>query len=215
MPAVNSRGPRNQVAAPDAKIVIGNSTCDTSDAQVRAALKSRWFHDHSAIVLDEVGLFRGQSRVDLIVISERLEAYEIKSAADSLSRLPAQVEIYSRVFERVTLVCATRHITRALTIVPEWWAVLEVTHSAISPFLLRREGRDNPQVDPLSVAQLLWRDDALEALARLDLAAGIWSSTRAVIWRALSQAAPPEELLAEARSFFRRRAGLLAARPSA
>jgi hypothetical protein len=185
---------------------------DASDARVRAILKSSWLGARAPLtVLDEVGLFRRESRVDLVVVGDRLEAYEIKSAADSLTRLPAQVHSYSRVFERITLVCASRHVARALAIVPEWWTVLEVVSSPDSPFICRQDGRDNPEIDPLAVAQLLWRDDALDALARRDRAAGLWTSTRTVIWRALSEAVPPAELLDEARAFFRRRA----ARPSA
>lgn len=214
MADVNPWTPGDPVAAADATVATIGPTCDASDAQVRAALKSYWLNGSTMAVLDEVGLFRGQSRVDLIVIGDRLEAYEIKSAADSLSRLPMQVQMYSRVFERVTLVCATCHVSRAMGIVPEWWGILEVTPSASSPFFQRREGRNNPQIEPLAVAQLLWRGDALDALFRRDRAAGVWNSTRAVIWRRLSQAVPPSELLAEARAFLRRRAGLLAARPS-
>jgi hypothetical protein len=195
-----ARGSRDQLHANDA-----------SDALVRAALKASWLGPRASYaVLDEVGLFRKQSRVDLVVVGDHLEAYEIKSDADSLARLPVQVQAYSRVFERVTLVCASRHVTRALTIVPQWWAILEVT-PADPPFVCRRAGADNPEVDPFAVAQLLWRDDALDALARRDRAAGLWTSTRADIWRALSETVPPTELLDEARAFFRRRA----TRPSA
>ena len=187
-----------------------------SDAAVRAALKGSWLHPRDGrVVLDEVGLFRGQSRVDLVVISDQLEAYEIKSDADSLSRLPAQVEAYSRVFERVTLVCASRHLVRAMMIVPDWWAILEVGRGDETMFERRREGRENPEIDTLAVAQLLWRDDALDVLDRYDCAMGLWTVTRAKIWDALSQHVPADDLLSEARSFFRRRAALKPALSSA
>jgi hypothetical protein len=177
-----------------------------SDALVRAALKAWLLEvDSARTVLDEIGLFRGRSRVDLIVVGDLLEAYEIKSDADSLTRLPTQVLAYSLVFERVTLVCARRHVARALAIVPEWWAVLEATSREGPTFVPRQDGRDNPGIDPFAVAQLLWRDDALDALARRDGAHGLWSSTRNTIWRALSETVPPADLLAEARAFFRRR----------
>jgi hypothetical protein len=142
------------------------------------------------------------------VVSDHLEAYEIKSDADSLVRLPVQVETYSRMFERVTLVCASRHLARALALVPDWWGVIEVTSSDDAPFVRRRPAENNPQIDRLAVAQLLWRNDALEALDRRGRAAGLWTSTRAVIWRALSESLPAAELLAEVRAFFIRRAAL-------
>jgi len=180
---------------------------DATDAIVRAALKAVWLPRHPTLaVLDEVGLFLHEARVDLVVVTDRLEAYEIKSDADSLTRLPTQAQMYSRVFERVTLVCAARHIQRALTIVPDWWTVLEVTHGDETPFTCRQAGAQNPAVDPFAVAQLLWRDDALDALARRDCATGLWTRTRPAIWRALSELVPATELLAEARDFFTRRA---------
>jgi hypothetical protein len=49
-----------------------------------------------------------------------LWGYELKSERDTLERLPLQARIYSRVFDRVTLVTGLRHAGAAEDRIPGW-----------------------------------------------------------------------------------------------
>lgn len=66
-------------------------------------------------------------RADLVVANGSLAAFEIKTSRDSLSRLPGQLQSYRRFFERVTVVCAQKHLDGVRAIADESvgvWAVM-------------------------------------------------------------------------------------------
>jgi hypothetical protein len=116
-------------------------------------------------IRNELGLCLGQTRVDVAVINGHLHGYEIKSERDTLVRLDAQVELYGQVLDTATIVTSGKHVDRVVALVPTWWSVIEADEAMRAVALnTRREGHLNPSPDPLSIAQLLWRDEAAEAL---------------------------------------------------
>ncbi|MDA8118743.1 MAG: sce7726 family protein, partial [Gammaproteobacteria bacterium] len=72
------------------------------------------------VVLDELGICRGEVRVDVAVVNGEIHGYEIKSDRDSLRRLASQVELYSKVLDQATLVAGERHFDAAAALLPEW-----------------------------------------------------------------------------------------------
>ncbi len=67
-------------------------------------------------------------RVDLAVIKEDESlAFEIKSEADSLTRLDGQVATYLKYFDKVTVVATPKHIPEVLNSVPSTVAVWELS----------------------------------------------------------------------------------------
>ena len=69
-------------------------------------------------LVEEFRVPRVHVRADIAVIGAELHAYEIKSEADSLRRLPAQVGGFGTVFDFCSLVVAPGHVDAALDIVP-------------------------------------------------------------------------------------------------
>jgi len=61
------------------------------------------------VVASEFSLNGTGIRADLAVLGESFSGIEIKSAADTLRRLPSQLEGYARYFEQTILVIAARH----------------------------------------------------------------------------------------------------------
>jgi len=155
------------------------------DGDIRAALKrklARYYeNDSGTLVLEEVGLRHGAIRVDLAVVNGRLHGFELKSDRDRLVRLPRQCATYNAVFDRMTLVVGQRHINRAIQMVPEWWGVELATRDAddIVDLTIVRDSLDNPAPEPLAIAKLLWREEALALLMELGLARGLLSKPRA------------------------------------
>jgi hypothetical protein len=139
------------------------------------------------LIIEELGLCQGSSRVDVALIGKQhIAGYEIKSERDSLVRLPGQIHAYSRVFDKVTIVVATAHVQKVVEAIPTFWGIVEamgVTDSVI--FSVVRPPDINTSVDPYAVAQLLWRDEALDILNGMGLARGIKSKPREAIWRRL------------------------------
>src|ERR1700712_292570 len=99
------------------------------DFDVRSAVRQRLqaLHadDPNTRIVEEMGVWSGSVRIDLAVINGELAGYELKSDRDTLERLPLQSRLYSRVFDRVTLVASGRHLDKATIRIPDWWGVVE------------------------------------------------------------------------------------------
>ena len=157
------------------------------DAGIRSALRPWLFLKHAdeldTVLIDELGLCRGQVRVDLAVVNGLLHGYEIKSDRDSLRRLAVQVEIYGKVLDRATLVVGERHQAEASNIVPAWWGVLNVYPTAKGlRFKTVRRARKNPRRDPHSLVELLWLDHAIALLQERNAAGGVRGKPRRLVW---------------------------------
>ena len=158
-----------------------------TEESVRTSLHRRLAARHQdeadTVVIDELGLCRGRARVDIAVVNGQLHGYEIKSERDSLRRLGAQAEMYSRVFDRVTIVCGERHMSRALEIVPTWWGVLRIDPTANTPtFKFIRRGRKNPNRDIRALAEFLWLEESMALLERRHALRGLRRKPRADLW---------------------------------
>lgn len=119
--------------------------------------------------------FSADGKVDVATVEDgHLCGYEIKAARDTLKRLGlaggAQVEMFSRTFDRVTLVCAAKHVRPALAIVPAWWGI---TVASAEDFAVEREASDNP-VDPTArMMRMMWATETVALLRRHGMHAGL------------------------------------------
>ena len=177
---------------------------------VRRHLALQHTNDTDTLIVEEMGVWSGSVRIDVAVINGELCGYELKSDRDTLERLPAQAELYSRVFDRVCLVVGSKHEGKARRIIPRWWSVMTATMGPEGARLrLVREGKSNPKPDPYLVAQLLWKEEALAALERLGLAKGWKSKGAAQIQQRLATSVNFAELSDIVRSALKSRAGWL------
>lgn len=157
------------------------------DPAIRAALltklREELNEDPEAVVIEELGLCRGQVRLDIAVVNGLLHGYEIKSDRDSLYRLRKQVEIYSKVLDRATLVVGDRFLTAASDAVPSWWGLLhaQVMFDQVRLRTVRCSQR-NPQRDPRYLVEMLWSNHAIEILEQRGAARGVRRKPRRVIW---------------------------------
>lgn len=183
------------------------------DSDLRAALTQRLVRRHArdphTLILQELGLRHGAARVDVVVVNGSLHGYELKSDSDSLERLPRQARVYGSVLDRVTLVVGRRHAEAAMQMVPDWWGVqvAEMGPRGGVLFSSVRRARNNPSQDPVAVAKLLWREEALELLDQLGAAKGFRSKPRSAIYARLAQVARPAEIRSMVRDRLRGRTG--------
>src|SRR5690349_21643168 len=133
------------------------------DSQIRVALRQKVFaraaRARRTMVVEELGLLHGASRVDLAVVGRSLHGYEIKSDRDSLNRLEQQAADYSLVFDRVTVVAGWRHAVTMMREAPRWWGILLAeagVRVSVRLRQLRPAGR-NPSPDARAIACLLWK----------------------------------------------------------
>jgi len=182
-----------------------------ADADIRPALRSLLLaahgNDPDTMLLEELGICRGQVRVDLAVVNGSVHGYEIKSDRDSLRRLAGQVEVYSRVLDSATLVVGDRHLAEALKFLPKWWGVLRFDATSGKPrFRTVRRAARNPCRDPRSLVELLWLDDALALLEGAEAARGVRGKPRCVVWDRVCEKLSIDEIALAVRSRLKARA---------
>lgn len=180
--------------------------------QIRDAVRQQLVDRHglppTTLLRDEMGLCLGATRVDVAAINGQLTGCEIKGDRDRLDRLPRQVQLYGRVLDVAVLVTEARFAPKAAHFLPAWWGIWEAgEHGGTAAITEVRAPQSNPGTDSLSVAQLLWRDEAYEELVARDAARGLARATRWRLWEALAAAVPGPELASMVRQRLKARQG--------
>lgn len=168
-------------------------TAQTNDIIIREALVKQLENEYASNpeyrVIPELGLWHGASRVDVAVVNGVLHGFEIKSDRDTLNRLPSQREAYNSVFDKVTLVVGAKHFVDAFKIVPNWWGI-ETAHldeNGSVFFNIIRQAGENPKQDEISIARLLWKNEALDLLESEGKAGGVRSKPRELVYERVAE----------------------------
>ena len=103
----------------------------------------------------------GGSRADVIMVTpDSFVGIEIKSDADTYTRLAGQVEDYDRYFDMNIIVVGTRHAMHVEEHVPASWGIITVEEvEGRADFYVLRRPKPNPGVDPARKLSLLWRPE--------------------------------------------------------
>ena len=62
------------------------------------------------VLANEIGFAHWRRRADIVEITDHMDAFEIKSDVDNLSKLKEQIAAYRRFFDSLTIVTTDRHI---------------------------------------------------------------------------------------------------------
>jgi hypothetical protein len=145
------------------------------EVHIKDHLTQDLLHNGSKNIVHEVGVVRSNiSRIDVLDFTNEIHGYEIKTAVDSVSRLPQQVIWYGKVLDRITLVAATKHLKKALTIIPSYWGVQEIVEiDGFFSINKIKEAEPNPEQDKMYYASLLWADELKEILKKRGFLRGL------------------------------------------
>jgi len=182
-----------------------NNTISTNDIIIRSALKkyltNRHAQDEKVRIIEELGVQHGTARVDIAVINGIMHGYEIKSDQDTLQRLPGQMEVFNSVFDKITLVVGKNHLYPAINMVPEWWGIIVAKINNNDSVILNviRGEEFNKNQDSVSIARLLWKEEALRILENNKEANGFCSKPRDLIYKKLACVLDQKTLSAEVR----------------
>ncbi len=199
----------------------------SGDLEIRAALLAdlRGTHaaDDDAALVEELGVCRGQVRVDVALVNGALHGYEIKSDRDSLRRLARQAEVYGKVLDRATLVTGERHLKHAQAAIPPWWGVVLAQPVSVSPrrrpsslamhLTSVRTESPNPGRQARALAELLWLDDVIGLLDERQALRGYRGKPRRVVWDRLCEVYTLDEVGAAVRARLKVRAAQRAGQP--
>ena len=171
-----------------------------------AQLQSR-FCPEDALIRNELGVLGGRRRVDVVCVNGHLDGWEIKSDVDTLRRLVGQAQAFSGVLDRATLVTTDRHLHHATELLPPWWGVQRaaLTRAGNVRLTYIRRPRQSPSLDPMALAQLLWRAEALDELRRRGLAHGLSNKSRWYVWERLAESLAITDLRSLVRNTLRAR----------
>ncbi|MCL5801665.1 MAG: sce7726 family protein [Gammaproteobacteria bacterium] len=188
-------------------------TISPNDTDIRAALRKKLTSTYGGhpetVVLDELGVCRGEVRVDVAVINGKIHGYEIKSDRDSLRRLTGQIELYSKVLDQATLVAGERHLGAVAAMLPEWWGLLVVKSTSNGlHFETVRCAQMNPARDARALAEFLWLEDSIALLEQHGLDRGVRTKPRRVIWDRIYESFDIEVIAAAVRAKLKSRAML-------
>ncbi|MCR4892975.1 MAG: sce7726 family protein [Lachnospiraceae bacterium] len=111
----------------------------------------------------------GSARADVVMITPGLlYGIEIKSDADSYTRLERQVKYYDWYYDRNIIVVGSSHAAHVREHVPDWWGVItvELDEQGKVDFYVLREADDNPKVKEKRKITILWRRELNRLLAK-------------------------------------------------
>lgn len=163
--------------------------------------------DCETLIFDEFSI-DGLDRIDLATVNAALTGYELKSATDTLTRLARQAPSYSRVMDYLFLVTTTTHLQNARRLIPGWWGIIIAKESSEGISLRQsRSARQNPKLDAMTLARLLWRDEALAILTTKGLDKGYRTRTRSDLCGRLAKELELAELSYEVREKIKERQG--------
>ena len=103
----------------------------------------------------------GTSRADVVMILPgAVCGIEIKSDADSYTRLAGQVKDYDRYYDFNSVVVGTSHAAHIREHVPDWWGVITVEETEEgADFYELRKPAPNPRMQWEKKLTLLWRPE--------------------------------------------------------
>ena len=113
-------------------------------------------------ILEEKNI--GRSRADVVMVTDdALFGIEIKSDADTYSRLLRQVEDYDRYYDMNYVVVGTKHAQHIREHVPDHWGVITVeTEGDAVDFYVLRKPSVNENVTFRRKLEFLWRPELVK-----------------------------------------------------
>ncbi|WP_099823129.1 sce7726 family protein [Tatumella sp. OPLPL6] len=93
----------------------------------------------------------GDNKADLVIVNGHSVCYEIKTRYDSLKRLPDQLSSYTKIFDKVYVVCDEYFKDEILNIIPSNVGVFEFTHRGA----LREIKKAKVNIQPISYETMI------------------------------------------------------------
>jgi len=137
----------------------------------------------------------GRSRADVVLVLPALVVgIEIKSDADSYTRLKSQTKDYDKYYDRNILVVGSTHAMHAAEHVPEYWGILSVEEQEDGiDFYMVREAKDNPKREIANKITLLWRPELAHIQEIMGMAA-YKRESKAFVTAKILEKVPEDEL---------------------
>ena len=137
---------------------MGNSVrlinkCEMQDKEIRKILIEYLKIKHKEYrIYQEKSI--GSSICDLMLVTDKLTGFEIKSDSDNYERLPRQVTAYNQFFDENYIVVGMSHAKSAESKLPPEWGILAINQYSIE---VVREAKPNKTVKRIKQLSILWK----------------------------------------------------------
>lgn len=144
------------------------------DPHIRLLLRRtellQYINDPTSRVVEELKIPVANARIDMAVINGHFHGYEIKSACDTLQRLPNQLIAYSYIFDYLTVITEEKYSNKILSILPDWVGLSICSDSADDTIIeVIKRGKINTQKNGFYLAKLLWNEELIDLLIELEI----------------------------------------------
>ncbi|GHE52230.1 sce7726 family protein [Roseivirga thermotolerans] len=135
------------------------------DPEIRKVLRNSilkdYLSDPNSKVVEELRLNPASAQIDIAVLNGSIHAFEIKSASDTLNRLPSQLEAYSKVCDYISIVTEVKYVKKIMAMVPDWIGVTQCDDTGCQ---IMRKPQRNSLIQGFYLAQLLRIDEIKQLL---------------------------------------------------
>ncbi|MGJ1243364.1 MULTISPECIES: sce7726 family protein [Sphingobacterium] len=144
------------------------------DPEIRKIFKdselAHYINDDNSKVIDELNLPVAKARIDIALVNGSLHGFEIKSASDTLKRLPDQIEAYTKIFDYLSVITEDKYLQKIQEVVPKWvglFVCIEVKGKIRVKRI--RKAKVNKEKQGFFLAKLLWREELIDILTELQI----------------------------------------------
>ena len=137
----------------------------------------------------------GRARADIVmVLPDKVCGIEIKSDADTYTRLPGQVKNYDRYYDENYIVAGSTHGLHVAEHVPDYWGIITVERLGEGlDFYMLRQAKSNPHAKMENKVRLLWRAELAHILEQCGMPKYARKSRRFIAGKLAAKV--PEEIL--------------------
>lgn len=127
------------------------------------------------ILINELGFYNKDPlstvdnafRADLVLATNRLVGFEIKSEKDTLKRWTAQMLAYSNVFDEVWLCVHSKHIEKSIQVTPKHIGILMI--DSFGSIAIVRSSTQHKKNNIYDLSSMLWKDELIELACKYNL----------------------------------------------
>lgn len=109
-------------------------------------------HGEKATMLAEFRV--GANKADCVILNGISTCYEIKTEFDTLNRLPEQLSSYTKIFDKVIVISANKHLDKICALLPKNVGLLELTERGAIKEIIKANMLSTP-IEPKIMLQSL------------------------------------------------------------
>lgn len=113
-------------------------------------------------VIEELRVHNGNAIADVVALYKDAHCFEIKGDGDKIERAVKQGRYYNLSFRRITLVTTSKHLNKAIELLPKFWGIM-IAERKDGKLILKyiRGARNNSSFDKSIALLILWKSEML------------------------------------------------------